>query len=270
MGMTISLELAGESGASAPCLLARPPCRDVPLRPRSPVRNAANALAASRGMIEVGQATHSSVVVIDSHPLFREAIVQTLRTDGAFEIVGEGACADDALRLAASVQPGIVIMSCSTDNTMTLAALVAALAPARVLVLSTDEGQQKITDAFRCGVLGYLLKGTNGQELIEGVRLVAEGKRCVSHQLVGQVLAWLSDQSTVSPSTNCRDVAFTEREEQVLCLLSIGRSNKQIAYELGLSEKTVKYYVTHILRKLQVDNRVEAALFASHRAPVAA
>jgi two-component system, NarL family, nitrate/nitrite response regulator NarL len=269
--MTISLEVAGESGASAPRLLDISPRSNVTFRPPARARDAAKALS-TRGLTAVGQVAQSSVVVVDSHPLFREAIAQTLRADGAFEIIGEGACADDALRLAKTIRPSILVMdlSCATGDAVALAALVASLAPARVLVMSTDEDQQTIADAFRCGVLGYLLKGTNGQELVEGVRLVAQGKRCVSHQLVGKVLAWLSDQNTVSTSINCRDIAFTEREEQVLCLLSIGRSNKQIAYELGLSEKTVKYYVTHILRKLQVDNRVEAALFASRRTPVAA
>lgn len=269
--MSIPLEVAERSSAPAPHLLSISP-RDLCLRPQSRVPNVPAEWSKTCRTIALDQIAVGRVIVIDSHPLFRGAVVQTLRADGDFEIVGEGASADDALSLAASVGPGIVIMdeSCSAGIKSGFSALVAALAPARVLILSVDEDQQKIADAFRCGVLGYLLKGANGQELVEGVRLVAQGKRCVSPQLIGQVLAWLSDQSTVSASISCRDIVFTEREEQVLCLLSIGRSNKQIAYELGLSEKTVKYYVTHILRKLEVDNRVEAALFASRRAAVAA
>ena len=104
------------------------------------------------------------------------------------------------------------------------------------------------------------------------MRLVARGESYVSPQLVTKLLGMMSGMRGGQNSSFESSVEFTEREEQVLTFLSHGLSNKQIAFRMSLSEKTVKYYITHVLKKLRVRNRVEAALYASHRGsvPVAA
>lgn len=210
--------------------------------------------------------------MIDGHPLFREAIVRTLEIDGAFEIVGEGSSIADALRLASESIPNVMVIELSwpAGDTTALSAFVQALAPTKVLLLSPDDDGQKITEAFRCGVRGYLMTGASARELVEAVHVVVQGKLCVSRELMTHVLAWVSDRTEISPARLGTDIDFTEREAQVLQLLAIGKSNKQIAFGLGLCEKTVKHHVTNILRKLRVDNRVEAALFASRQVRPAA
>lgn len=211
------------------------------------------------------------VAVIDGHPLFRDAVVRTLETEGGFEIVGEGENLADALDAFARVKPDVVVadLSWPAGDTAALEALVRAVTPARVLVFSTDDDRRKIAEAFQCGVSGYLLKKVGAGELVEGVKVVAEGRLCVSGELMTHVLAWISDREGISEPVE-EGVCFTEREEQVLRLLASGKSNKNIAYSLGICEKTVKHYVTHILRKIKVANRVEAALFAHQRTRSAA
>lgn len=205
------------------------------------------------------------VVVVDDHPLFREGVVHALRANEDFDVVGEGTTADEALRLVMDFEPDVLLldMKLPGGGLQAIEAIVASGSRTNIVMLTVVDDQETIAKAMKTGARGYLLKGTGGNELTESVKVVARGDLYITPQLIGMLIGRISDGEQKAKS-----VEFTEREEQVLTLLSRGMSNKQIAFQLNLSEKTVKYYITHVLKKLNVRNRVAAALYASRR-PIA-
>lgn len=204
-----------------------------------------------------------TVVVIDDHPLLRLGIVQILQASNRFDIVGEGTSANDALRLATSLEPDVMLLEMKIPGSSLEAvdAIIAANLRTNVVLFNVADDEESAASAFRRGVRGYLLKETGPNELIDAICSVACGKFCISPQLVGKLLGQISGTKNAIEAT----VEFSYREEQVLGLLARGLSNKEIAFRLELREKTVKYYLTHVMRKLHVRNRVEAALYALRR-----
>lgn len=205
------------------------------------------------------------VAVVDDHPLFRDGVVNTLNASEEFVVVAQAASADDAIRLVAELEPDVLLldMKLPGGGIEALNAITSGASGTKVMMLTIVDDDQIVASAFRKGARGYLLKGAGGNELKEAVRLVARGESYVSPQLVTKLLGMMSGKRQNGSLES--SVEFSEREEQVLTFLSHGLSNKQIAYRMSLSEKTVKYYITHILKKLRVRNRVEAALYASQR-----
>lgn len=205
------------------------------------------------------------VAVADDHPLFRDGVVHALRANEDFSIVGEGATADEAVRLVLDFEPDVLLldMKLPGGGLGAIEAIVATRSRTNIMMLTVVDDEESISRAMRAGARGYLLKGAGGNELIESIRIVARGELYVTPQLIGMLFGRIAGGGQTA-----KRVEFTEREEQVLELLSGGLSNKQIAFRLKLSEKTVKYYLTHVLRKINVQNRVAAALYASRRAAV--
>ena len=201
------------------------------------------------------------VVVVDDHPMLREGVVHVLVSNG-IAVVSEGATADEAVRLALLHKPNVLLldMKMPGGGLHAITAIVESKLDTAILVLTVVSDEQSVKGALRSGARGYILKGAAGKELVEAVLTLAGGERYVTPQLLGVLFGCNPDGDQQGP---CAE--FTEREEQILSLLSRGLSNKEIAFDLKLSEKTVKYYLTHVLRKLHVRNRVEAALFASQR-----
>lgn len=211
--------------------------------------------------------TRIRVAVVDDHPLFRDGVVNTLNASEEFVVIGQAASADDAIRLVAECEPDVLLldMKLPGGGLEALSAITSGASGTKVMMLTIVDDDETVASAFRKGARGYLLKGAGGNELKEAVRLVARGESYVSPQLVTKLLGMMSGMRDRQNSSFESSVEFTEREEQVLTFLSHGLSNKQIAFRMSLSEKTVKYYITHVLKKLRVRNRVEAALYASHR-----
>lgn len=204
-----------------------------------------------------------AVVVVDDHPLFRDGVVHTLMSNG-IDVVGQGATADDALRLTLAHEPDVVLMDLNMPGggLAALTAIAASGTKSQVLPLTIVDDEMSAEGALRSGARGYLLKGIGGRELVEAVRTVARGDLYIAPQLLSRLLG---PRSRAPDAPKATTAALSGREEQILGLLSCGLSNKEIAFRLELSEKTVKYYLTHLLRKLHMRNRVEAALYASHR-----
>jgi two-component system, NarL family, nitrate/nitrite response regulator NarL len=207
------------------------------------------------------------VVVVDDHPLLRQGIVHALSGQSDLRVVGEGADADAAVRLAAELMPDVLLLDVNMPGGG-LDALdrIASSCPAIVvLVVSVNDDEETVAAALRMGARGYALKGINGRELIDTVRSLHRGERYVSPSLAASLLAQRK------PNDRCRTAAerlreLTAREAQVLHHLAKGLSNKQIGAALTLSEKTIKHYVTNLLQKLQVSNRVAAALIGASNA----
>jgi DNA-binding NarL/FixJ family response regulator len=201
------------------------------------------------------------LAVIDDHPLFREGVTRSLSEIGGFEIVGEGASKDDALQIAEDKRPDILLMDISMPGGgLNVIAPILERHPAQKIVLLTvSEASEDIARALNSGAKGYVLKGVGSRTLAEILRAVASGENYVSPALSARLLSDLSARSgsSVKPDPIAN---LTSREKEILTLVAAGLSNKRVALELDLHEKTVKHHMTRVLAKLNVSNRTEAAM----------
>lgn len=204
------------------------------------------------------------IVLVDDHPLLREGVANTLAAETDFEVVGQGANADDALRLASELLPDLILLDISMEGGgLNAARSIATACPiVTIVMLTVSEDEEDVLAALKAGARGYVLKGVSGPELIRIVRAVHVGEPYVSPALAASLLVELrQDPGAASPPQDPL-ADLTSRERQILEHVAMGRSNKEVADALFLAEKTVKHYMTNILQKLHVRNRVEAALLA--------
>ena len=204
------------------------------------------------------------IMVVDDHPLFREGVVQTLTLKREFQVVGEAERGEEAVRLAAELLPDILLLDIGIPGGgIATAARVAGLCPAtKIVMLTVSEDEKDLLAALKAGARGYILKGISGRELMRILQEVAAGDVYLPPGLASNVLVEMADvrEDFAEPSEPL--LQLTTREREILELVAVGASNKEIGDNLFLSEKTVKHYMTNILQKLQVRNRVEAALLA--------
>lgn len=199
------------------------------------------------------------VLVVDDHSLFRAGVVQALGLDPSIRVVAEGSRGSEAVRLAGLCKPDIVLLDISMPDDGTEAAAAIACLPdaPRIVMLTVSEDGNDILRAVDAGAVGYLLKRTGATELIGAVRSVAAGESFLSPTLSLNLLASMRRNAK-------EDVlrSLSAQEERTLRLVAEGLGNREVGERLGILEKTVKYHMTNILRKLKVRNRVEAALLA--------
>ena len=203
------------------------------------------------------------ILVVDDHPLFREGVIRTLGEEARLAVVGEADTAAGAIEKARETLPDIVLLDLKLPDEHGLAvveALQREVPYSKVIVLTAVEDEDALLRALKQGARGYLLKGVSGRELRRVVLAVAAGETYVSPGMAGCLLRELTAGEGPAPSADTGDL--TEREEAILQLVAQGRTNKEIAAELFLSVKTVKHYMTNVLQKLHVRNRVQAALIA--------
>lgn len=201
------------------------------------------------------------VAVVDDHPLFREGVAHTIRSSKVLEVVAEGACADDAVRIVKDELPDIVLLDVSMPGGgIEAARTIARVAPVvKTIMLTVSESEEHVAQALAAGAQGYVLKGTSGPELINTMRAVSRGESYVSPGLAARLLTLAKRPQPASPVDS--DLPeLTRREEGILDHVARGMTNKEIAKTLSISEKTVKHYMTNIMQKLHVRNRVEAVL----------
>jgi two-component system, NarL family, nitrate/nitrite response regulator NarL len=201
------------------------------------------------------------VAVIDDHPLFREGVAHTIRSSKMLEVVAEGACADDAIRIVKDELPDIVLLDVSMPGGgIEAARAISHSCPdVKTIMLTVSESEEHVSQALAAGAQGYVLKGTSGPELINTMRAVARGESYVSPSLAARLLTVSRRAPQVSTEDGDR-ADLTPREEGILDHVAQGMTNKEIARRLNISEKTVKHYMTNIMQKLHVRNRVEAVL----------
>jgi two-component system, NarL family, nitrate/nitrite response regulator NarL len=206
------------------------------------------------------------VLIVDDHPIFRQGLAMALEEAGDLTVCGQGASAEDAIALARSLQPDVVLVDLSMPGggLVALHAIHAEHPQMRLAVLTASENGEDVMAALRGGALGYVVKGVDGLALVEAIREVAAGQGYIAPVLAARILSEMSVDSAKNPANAVADEGslsqLTPREAQVLELVAAGLSNKEIALRGDMQEKTVKHHMTRILHKLQARNRTEAAM----------
>jgi two-component system, NarL family, nitrate/nitrite response regulator NarL len=204
------------------------------------------------------------VVIADDHTLFREGLAGIIDGTEDFEVVGQAGNMQEAVQLARDLLPDIILLDIDMPGSGLEAARIIAgeLPVTRIVILTSSEEDDHLIGALKIGARAYILKGVAARELIRILRAVWVGESYVPPMLAASLLLEMRDaRSQQKQSTSPLD-ELTPREREILEGLAAGLSNKEIGEKLFLSEKTVKHYMTNILQKLQVRNRVEAALLA--------
>jgi DNA-binding NarL/FixJ family response regulator len=204
------------------------------------------------------------VLLVDDHDLFRTGLRNLLEEQGV-HVIGEAAAGDEALRGVRELAPDVVVMDLNMPGMTGVEATrqIAGIAPlTRVLVLTISDQDGDVMDAILAGACGYLLKDASIQELMRGIRSAAMGESLISPHIASKVLQRLRASSAQPEIAEIIRTELSEREIDVLKLIANGKDNAQIAAELHISPKTVKNHISNILMKLQIDNRIQAAVYA--------
>ena len=205
------------------------------------------------------------VIIVDDHALFREGLATILGAQPDIEIVGQGGSAQEAVRLVHDLLPEIILLDIDMPGGGLEAARTIAneFPVTKIVILTASEEDDHLIAALKIGARAFILKGVAARELLRILRAVAAGESYVPPALAASLLLEMHEPKTLS-QRHPDDLMnhLTEREREILESLAGGLSNKEIGEKLFLSEKTVKHYMTNILQKLQVRNRVEAALLA--------
>jgi DNA-binding NarL/FixJ family response regulator len=204
------------------------------------------------------------VLVVDDHDLFRTGLRNLLEEQGV-NVVGEAENGETAIRLASDLAPDVVIMDLNMPGAggVETTRRLSSLAPlSRVVVLTISADDDDVMNAVMAGACGYLLKNSSIHELIAGIRAASAGESLISPQIAAKVLQRLRAQSKDADAAETIRAELSDRELQVLKLIANGKDNAQIARELFISPKTVKNHISNILMKLQIENRIQAAVYA--------
>ena len=204
-----------------------------------------------------------TIITIDDHPLFRKGLADLIEMDDSLVLIGEAASGEEGLSLAVQLEPDLVLLDINMkgmDGLETLRALKAADLDSRVMMLTVSDNEEDVLAAIRAGADGYLLKDMEPEDTLESIRAAASGKLVVSERLTELLAAAL--RSEANTPQDSEEAALTQREHEILDLIAEGLSNKLIARALDISPGTVKVHVKNVLRKLNLNSRVEAAVWA--------
>ena len=201
------------------------------------------------------------VLIVDDHEMVRRGIRMFLETEKGIEVVGEAANGLEAVAMEQELEPGVVLMDLvmpEMDGIEAIRQIRSRDSAAHILVLTSFGSDDKIFPAVKAGALGYLLKDTSPEELAEAIRQAAEGHATLNPTIASRLLRQFSSETEPAGPVE----PLTEREIEVLELITRGFSNDQIGSRLFISEATVRTHVSHILAKLGLANRTQAALWA--------
>jgi DNA-binding NarL/FixJ family response regulator len=202
------------------------------------------------------------VLIVDDHAVVREGLRTFLELQDGLEVIGEAGDGEEAVSLATSLHPDVVLMDLvmpKLDGVGAMRELRGRVPETRVIVLTSFLDDERLLPAIEAGAAGYLLKDVEPTELARAVRAAHAGEALIAPSVAARLLSAFAERPRVAAAEPKR---LTPREHEVLGLIAAGRSNKRIAFELGISEKTVKTHVGHLLAKLGVTDRTQAALLA--------
>jgi two-component system nitrate/nitrite response regulator NarL len=202
------------------------------------------------------------IAIVDDHVLLRRGLRETLEECLDFEVVGEGTNADEAVSIARSMRPDVIILDVNMPGGGLAAVERIAKLPqsTKSLMLTVYDNLENVRKAMTSGASGYVLKGVSGDELVAIIKSVYAGGKHVAPELAVKLFSETSGQEGLLTNNSGRYALLTKREKQILELIQKGFTNANIAMRLKLSEATVKHYITPLFKKLSVRNRTEAAL----------
>jgi len=209
-----------------------------------------------------------SVISIDDHPLFRKGVSDLIDMDSSLSLVAEADNGRDGLRLAQEHNPDLILLDINMkgmDGLETLKAIKDTDVNSRIMMLTVSDNEDDVVTALRLGADGYLLKDMEPEDILESIRTGASGKIIISERLT-QLLAQALREEAKTPKSGVL-VDLTAREKEILGLIADGMSNRAIGDSLNISEGTVKVHVKHILKKLNLKSRVEAAVWSLKNIP---
>jgi NarL family two-component system response regulator LiaR len=197
------------------------------------------------------------VAIVDDHPMVRRGLISLIKSIPDFEFCGEAGNGTDAVQMARGVLPNVILMDLvmdAMDGASATAQIREELPQVQIIALTSFHENELVQNVLRAGAAGYLLKTASGDEIEQAIRLVRAGKRILSTEATEALI-----QSRLTPDLGSD---LTDREREILQLMSQGKNNQEIAQLLFIRTPTVKFHVSNILAKLQVKSRTEAVLLA--------
>jgi len=209
------------------------------------------------------------IVLVDDQPLVRNGIASLLRARG-FDVVGEAGDGQEALEVIRRARPDLVLMDLQMpvlDGLGATRLLRTEMPEMRVVILTVSDDEQDLFEAVKSGALGYLLKDLEAEAFFEAIEAVGRGESVVPPRLARGLWAEFTRVATSDVPPEAERERLTEREQEVLALVAAGRTNREIAEQLTISENTVKFHMRGILDKLHLRNRTEVARWVSQQRP---
>ena len=211
------------------------------------------------------------ILVVDDHTLMRRGLSALLSRDASLQVVGDAADAGSAQRRAAELQPDLILLDNhlpGVNGVDAIPALRQAAPAARIVMLTVSEDEADLAAALRAGASGYLLKTIEGDALVTAIRRIMQGASVVAEEMTGKLVAAYRGAAASPADAAAQPAAspieqLSPRERDILRGIARGASNKEIARDLGIAETTVKIHVQHVLRKLGLSSRVQAAVAAA-------
>lgn len=201
------------------------------------------------------------ILITDDHPVVRKGLIALLATKEDIEVVGEASNGKEAIERVRELTPDVILMDLvmpELDGVQAISQIVKEFPDAKILVMTSFATDEKVFPAIKAGALGYLLKDSGPEELIDAIQQVYRGEPSLHPKIARKVLLEISHPTAQTPSED----PLTEREMDVLTSIARGMSNQEIGLSLSISEATVRTHVSRILNKLHLASRTQAALYA--------
>ncbi len=211
-------------------------------------------------------------LVVDDHTLFRRGLISLLSRTDWIDVVGDAGDASEAQRKAEALSPDLILLDNhlpGVNGVDAIPSLRKAVPTAKIVMLTVSEDESDLARALQAGANGYLLKTMESDALIAAIERVMKGNSVLADELTNKLVSAFRGAASPPPAVTDDPVALlSPREREILRAIAQGQSNKHIARELGIAETTVKIHVQHVLRKLDVTSRVQAAVIATERGVV--
>ena len=209
---------------------------------------------------------NDSRLIVDDHALFRKGLISLLRQQKGIEVVGEAKDGEEGIRLVKMLKPDVVLMDVkmpSRNGIEATQAIRETLPKIHIIMLTVSEEDEDLFSAIKAGARGYLVKNVEPECLIKAIHLVAKGEAVIPHAMASKLLTEFGRIAKKTDDVQMSKLKpLTPREKETLQLLAKGGTNKEIANTLGLSDQTVKIHLKNILKKLHMNNRIQAAVYA--------
>lgn len=205
--------------------------------------------------------SRTSIAFVDDHPILLDGLISIFSSDESYQVVASGACAADAISISNSLKPSILVIDLNMpDDTFSAMAMISRDTPeTKMVAFTAAAGVGDAVKALERGARGYVLKGCSADELRIAIRTVLRGETFITQSLAVKVITSLR---APAPKPAGVTIRLSVREDQIIKLLCQGKTNKAIASELDICEKTVKHYMTILMQKFHVSNRVEVLIAA--------